>query len=73
MPAKRWTELTSEVGHEIQRLRHAFLAEHVNADQIVCSKEGIPLQAIYFTPEMPGYGKTRADVPMIVPPRKDVK
>lgn len=54
-------------------MRHAFLLEHQKADQIVCNNNGVPLQAIYFTPEMPGYGKTYDDVLMPMPPlRKDV-
>ncbi len=46
--------------------------EHQRADQIVCNNAGVPIQAIYFTPEMPGYGKTRDDVPMSLPHRRDV-
>lgn len=71
--AKHWTELSGPAKHEVIKMRHAFLLEHQKADQIICSPEGIPLQAIYFTPEMPDYGKTYTDVPMMLPPRKDVK
>jgi hypothetical protein len=70
--AKHWTELTHECGHEVAKLRYRFLEEHKKADEIVMNKEGVPLQAIYFTPEMPGYGKTYDDVPMLLPERKDV-
>ena len=70
--AKHWTEITRECNHEVSKLRHAFLLEHQRADQIVCNNDGIPLQAIYFTPEMPGYGETRTDVPMLLPRAKEV-
>lgn len=58
--AKHWTEL-SKTPHYVHQMRKDFLLEHRDADQIVISKEGIPLQAIYFSPEMPGYGKPRPE------------
>lgn len=73
MSKKHWTEMSRENKHEIQKMRFAFLKEHARADQIVVSHEGVPLQAIYFTPEMPGYGETCTDVPFALPPTKEVK
>lgn len=64
---KHWTELTKECDHEVSKMRHAFLLEHQKADQIVCNNNGVPLQAIYFTPEMPGYVKTYDEVKMFLP------
>jgi len=69
---KHWTELENPT-HEVRKARYLFLKEHERADQIVCSKEGIPLQAIYFSPEMPDYGKLYLDVPMPKSEVKDVK
>jgi hypothetical protein len=69
---KHWTELTKECSHEVAKLRLAFLLEHQKADQIVCNNNGVPYQAIYFTPEMPDYGKTYDEVPMLRPPIKNV-
>lgn len=61
---KHWAELTRECNHEVIKLRRAFLEEHKRADSIVFNNNGVPYQAIYFSPECPGYGKTYNDVPM---------
>lgn len=70
---KHWTELTKECNHEVAKFRTAFLLEHQKADQIMMNNNGVPYQAIYFTPEMPGYGKTYDDVYSMLPPAKLVK
>lgn len=71
---KHWTEM-AESPHYVHEMRIAFLKEHERADQILMSNDGIPLQAIYFSPELPGYGKTYEDEPRgkLNPPMKDVK
>ena len=50
---KSWSELSREASHEVLKLRFLFLEEHKNANQIMFNNDGVPLQAIYFTPEMP--------------------
>jgi len=64
---KHWTELTRECNHEVSKLRRAFLEEHKMADQIITNFNGVPYQAIYFTPELPGYGKTYDQVASLSP------
>ena len=73
MSKKPWTDLSREAKNEVAKLRRLFLEEHKNANEILMSPEGIPLKAIYFSPELPGYGKTYTDVWMPRPVTKDVK
>ena len=73
MSAKHWTELSSEAGNVVYKFRELFLREHQRADEILMSKEGIPLKAVYYSCELPGYGKPITDVPVLNQPiLKDV-
>lgn len=58
--ARSWCDLSRECSHEVAKLRRAFLKEHERADQIVVNENGVPFQAIYFTPEMPGFADVAA-------------
>lgn len=69
---KRWTTLSSECDHEVARLRAAFLKEHENACQIVMSETGVPLQAIYRSPECPGFGEIDERVAGYLPQAREV-
>lgn len=71
--SKHWTELSREAKNEIRKFRELFLREHEKADEILMSPTGIPLKAIYFSPELPGYGKTYDEVPMPKREMKDVE
>ncbi len=71
---KHWTEL-SKSPHYVHEMRREFMLEHQRADEILISKEGIPLKAIYYSPELPGYGSLRTDEwrELVLPELKDIK
>ncbi len=73
MSPRHWTKLENPL-HHVYKLREQFLKEHAEADQIVVSNEGIPIQAIYNSPECPIYGKPEIEEKrgMIALPKKEV-
>lgn len=73
MSPKHWTKFENPM-HFVYKQREQFLKEHESADQIVMSHEGIPIQAIYNSPECPHYGKpyTEEKRGLIPLPKKDV-
>ena len=71
--AKHWTQITREAKHFVSESRRLFLLEHQKADQIVVNNDGVPVQAIYFSAELPGYGKPHDEVPMPTRNIKDVE